>query len=442
MPKLQLTYLLFIVCVFLCVKTIVCYNHTMIGLLDCNNFFVSCERLFRPDLLKRPVAVLSSNDGCIVARSQEVKDLGIPMGIPYFQVKDVLTKANAVLFSSNFTLYRDISARIMETLEAEVGTCDVYSIDEAFFEVSDDATEADILAIRSRVMQDVGLPVSIGVASTKTLAKQASVIAKKGNGVCILTEALWNEKMQTTLCSSVWGLGRQTTAKLRELGVKTVVEFLALDRSVIRKHFGVSGDRIHMELQGVTVHELGASHDDVQQSIMSTRSFQKTTNKLGDLESAIGYHVSEVAEKLREKKLLATHLSVIIQASRHGDFMLRRGSSDVVLAMPTADTQTLLHEALVQVHKLYDSEVPYKKAGVVVGGLVPETYLTHSLFGAPQEASNTISVDSVRDMLNRKFGHGTVRSGVVLQSGARGSQKLRSKEYTTNWKDIPIISAK
>jgi DNA polymerase V len=388
------------------------------------------------------VAVLSSNDGCIVARSQEVKDLGIPMGIPYFQVKDVLTQANATLFSSNFTLYRDISARVMQTLEAEVGLCDVYSIDEAFFEVPDDATEADIRAVRSRVMQDVGLPVSIGIASTKTLAKQASVMAKKGNGVCMLTEALWKEKMVIASCASVWGLGRQTTAKLRELGVKTVAEFLALDRSVIRKHFGVGGDRIYLELQGIVVHKLGSSHDDVQQSIMSTRSFEKTTNKLSDLESAIGYHVSEVAEKLREKKLLTTHLSVIIQASRHGDFMLRRGSSEVVLPMPIADTQTLLHEALAQVHKLYDSEVPYKKAGVVVGGLIPETYLTHSLFDAQEETKDTVSVDSVRDILNEKFGHGTVRSGVVLQSGARGSQKLRSKEYTTNWKDIPTISAK
>ena len=414
----------------------------MIGLLDCNNFFVSCERLFRPDLLKKPVAVLSSNDGCIVARSQEVKDLGIPMGIPYFQVKDVLTKANATLFSSNFTLYRDISTRIMETLEAEVGICDVYSIDEAFFEVADSATESDILAIRTRVMQNVGLPVSIGVASTKTLAKQASVMAKKGNGVCILTKDLWNEKITSIPCASVWGLGRQTTATLRDMGIKTVAEFLSLDRAVIRKQFGVGGDRIHMELSGIVVHKLGSHSESTQQSIMSTRSFEKTTNTLSDLESAIGYHVGEVCEKLREKKLLATHLSVIIQASRHGDFILRRGSSEVTLTMPTSDTQTILREALAQVRLLYDSEVPYKKAGVVVGGLMPLTYQTYSLFDEPHAVPETNSIDSVLDVLNEKFGHGTLRSGVVTKSGARGSQKLRSKEYTTNWKDIPIITAK
>jgi DNA polymerase V len=168
----------------------------------------------------------------------------------------------------------------------------------------------------------------------------------------------------------------------------------------------------------------------------------KTTQKLSDLESAIGYHVNEVTEKLREKKLLATRLSVLIQASRHGDFMLRRGSVDVVLTLPTAATQTILHEALTLVRELYDHEVPYKKAGVVVGGLVPETYVTNTLFDEPQEETQTTSIDSVRDMLNRKFGHGTVRSGVVHKSGARGSAKLRSKEYTTNWKDIPTISAK
>lgn len=402
---------------------------------------MSCERLFRPDLRTRPVAVLSSNDGCIVARSQEIKDLGIPMGVPYFQVKDICQKAGAVLFSSNFTLYRDISARVMRTLENEVGVCDIYSIDEAFFHIADDATEAEILLIRARIMKNVGLPVSIGVASNKTLAKQASVIAKKGTGACILTKEKWLERTQMTSCGSIWGIGRQMVTTLRGMDVSTVAEFMALDRSIVRKVLGVQGDRIYLELHGESVHTLGQNSKDIQQSIMSTRSFEKTTSKLSELESAIGYHISFASEKLREKKLVASKLYVQILPSRHGDFALRRGSSDITLSIPTADTQTLLTEALTQVRTMFDPEVPYKKAGVVLGGLMPASYITNTLFETPIPQESPKNIDTITDALNLKFGSGTIRSGVVLQSGARTRASLRSKDYTTSWKDIPSVRA-
>jgi len=414
----------------------------MFGLMDCNNFFVSCERLFRPDLLKRPVAVLSSNDGCIVARSQEIKDLGIPMGVPYFQVKDTLTQAGAVLFSSNFTLYRDISSRVMQTLEKEVGLCDIYSIDEAFFEVQADCTEEEVLALRSVIMKKTGMPVSIGVASTKTLAKQASSIAKKTTGACVLREELWVEVMQTTPCGSVWGLGRKTSEKLAKQGITTVAQFVALNRAIVLKQLGVVGVRIQSELQGTSVYSLGEHQEDVQQSIMSTRSFEKTTSKLQDLESAVGYHVTEVTKKLREKKLLASSLTVMILPSYHGDFFLKGGRETITLPVPTSNTSSILKEALTLIHTHYDTEVPYKKAGVVVGGLIPEYAQTQSLFTEVKTHKETNAVDTVTDILNVKFGMGTIHSGVVLGTGARGSAKLRSKEYTTNWKDIPIIYAK
>lgn len=410
----------------------------MIGLMDCNNFFVSCERLFRPDLLKRPVAVLSSNDGCIVARSQEIKDLGIPMGVPYFQVKDICDKAGAVLFSSNFTLYRDISARVMQTLAQEVGPCEIYSVDEAFFVLPSSVTEEEVKAIRSRVMQNVGLPVSIGVSSTKTLAKQASSMAKKANGVCILDSALWESKKDDTPCASVWNLGRQTTIKLREMGVQTVAEFLKLDAAVVERHFGVGGTRLQKELNGISVYDVGKTTDDVQQSLMSTRSFEKTTKKLADLESSVAYHVSFAAEKLREKHLIASRLQVAIQTSRHGDFMLQSGYADIVLQEPSASTQTLLAEALRQTRRLFKEGVPYKKAGVVLSGLMPEVYVTNSLFS--ENVSVRVSeVDKVSDMLNEKFGHGTIRSAVIGINPSRTSAKLRSKEYTTKWEDIPTV---
>jgi DNA polymerase V len=412
----------------------------MIGLMDCNNFFVSCERLFRPDLLKRPVAVLSSNDGCIVARSQEIKDLGIPMGAPYFKVRDICEEAGAVLFSSNFTLYRDISARVMQTLASLVGKCEIYSIDEAFFTVHENTSEAEIAAIRSRIIQNVGLPVSIGVASTKTLAKQASSLAKKGTGVCILTNEKWNELKDTTSCSSIWNLGRKTSAKLREMGVETVSQFLELDPAVIRRHFGVMGERLQKELIGVSVYDVGSTTDDVQQSIMSTRSFEKTSTSLRDLESAVGYHVSFVAQKLREKKLVASRIHVALLTSRHGNFMFQGATGEVELLYPSSDTQVLLHAALEKVRTLFLPSVPYKKAGVVCAGLMPEVYTSGNLFES--KTNNPSQIDVVVDSLNEKFGYATVRSAIIGSNPTRTSAKLRSQEYTTRWKDIPSVRAK
>jgi DNA polymerase V len=370
-----------------------------------------------------------------------VKELGVPMGVPYFQVKDVLTKADAVLFSSNFTLYRDVSSRVMETLQNEVGLIDVYSIDEAFFEIRDDVTQDEVFAIRKRVMKEVGVPVSIGVASTKTLAKQASVLAKKGEGVCILTPDLWEMHTKSALCGSVWGLGRQTVVKLREMGVTTVSEYLSLPLPILRQHFGVMGERIQDELKGQRVYELGAIvGSEIQQSIMSTRSFEKTTNEYEALESALGYHVTEVAEKLREKRLLASRITIMIMPSRHGDFFMRRGSIEMQLPTQSNETQSLLHSALLGLRQIYDKEVPYKKAGIVVSGLLPEQKNTRSLFESADD--NTQVLDKIADVINTKFGHGTLRSAVILKSGARGSAKLRSKEYTTNWRDIPTVTAK
>lgn len=410
----------------------------MIGLMDCNNFFVSCERLFRPDLQKRPVAVLSSNDGCIVARSQEVKDLGIPMGIPYFKVKDICEEAGVVLFSSNFTLYRDISSRVMQTLASEVGPCEIYSIDEAFFKIDDHVTPEEVLEIRARVMKNVGLPVSIGIAATKTLAKLASSMGKKGSGASILTPELWNEKKQDIDCSSVWNLGRQTSAKLREMGVVKASQFIELDRAVVRKHFGVQGDRIWSELQGISVYDVGATSDDVQQSIMSTRSFEKTTNTLSDLESATAYHVSFAAEKLREKKLVASRMYIYLLTSRHGDFMLQGGTHEVILETPTSHTATLLKDALAVVKKAHKEGVPYKKAGVVLSGLMPEVYITGDLFTESKEVN---VLDAVTDKINERFGNNTVRSAAIRTHATRSSAKLRSQEYTTRWGDIPTVRA-
>lgn len=383
--------------------------------------------------------MLSSNDGCIVARSQEVKDMGVPMGLPLFQAKQLVDMSKVTLFSSNFTLYRDISARVMHLLAEEVGRCDVYSIDEAFFALDESTTETDLAVLRQRIMRKTGIPVSIGVATTKTLAKVASGVGKKGGGVCRLDQARWLATAPHTTCGSIWGLGRATAAKLAGLGVKTAADFMALERRVVRKNFGVGGERIYDELHGTRIYELGedAPHDRL--SVMSTRSFQKTTNNLAELQSAIAYHVAHASAKIRERKLAATTMYLELRASRHSDFAHRRGGVEVSLESPTNDTMALTKLALAAVAEAHDPQVPYKKAGVILAGLIPEMYVSESLFAT--NITTPASVNKLLDTLQQRFGFNALHSAAILPSRDRGSAQLRSQAYTTAWKDIPTVRA-
>lgn len=410
-----------------------------IALLDCNNFFVSCERLFRPDLEGKPVAVLSSNDGCIVARSQEVKDLGVPMGIPLFQAKQLYDLAEVTFFSSNFPLYRDISRRVMDILASEVGKIEVYSIDESFFTLPQHTTEAELLELRRQVMRRSGIPVSIGFAPSKTLAKVASKLGKKQGGVRRLTLPDWEQLAASFNLEDIWNLGGATARRLRALEVHTPAAFMELAPQVVEAHFGVVGRRLQDELRGTAVYRVGENSDALRQSLASTRSFAGTTNDRGALMSALGYHLTHVAEKLREKELAATTVIVELRPSRHGDFAYRRGSWLVPLALPAYDTTTLLRAVEEGFEQLYEAGVPYKKAGVVLSGLVPQGYVQPDLFSAAQPNAG---VDTVTDSLNRRFGPGTIRPALVLDNRPKVSANLRSPRYTTTWNDIPTVKAK
>lgn len=426
----------------------------MIGLMDCNNFFVSCERLFRPDLRTKPVAVLSSNDGCIVARSQEVKDLGVPMGIPYFEIEELCKKNKVTLFSSNFALYRDISARVMSAIKAEFGICEIYSVDEAFFEIDEDIPEEDIAKIRARIIQNTGIPVSIGVASTKTLAKVASGIAKKRvqdvrltmsniEGVCVLDDSHRLEIIKDLPCASVWGIGRQTSVFLLKHKIHTVADLLAQDKTFINQSLGVVGERLIFELSGVSVDTLGESMKEEQQSYTSSRSFSKSVTDRHTLMSALGYHISHIAEKLRLDGNVASKINIIIQGSRFGTFAHRNGTAQIDLMIPTDDTFVFMSEVSKLFKSIYDSEIPYKKAGVVVSGIRPKSSISDSLFGLSNSIKKTSKINSVTDTLNKKFGIGTVRSAVTLDMHTwKERKKLKSPEYTTKWTEIAIVKAK
>lgn len=416
------------------------YTRGMYGLLDCNNFFVSCERLFRPDLLGRPVGVLSSNDGCIVARSQELKDLGVPMGEPYFKIRDLCRKEGVVLFSSNFTLYRDISSRVMHALREEVDDVDVYSIDEAFFTLRKEVTEAEVMKIRTNVMQKTGIPVSIGVAPTHTLAKHGSDLAKRGKGVHIFNEAEWHEQIKDIWCSSIWGVGRQSAETLRKGGINMVSDLLHAHPVHLRSLLGINGVRLQLELKGISAHE-GAARD-LKQSIMSSRSFKKESKALSVIESAIGYHASSIAEELRSTGLLASKIRVSIRANRFGEWAEYSKAAEAVLEVPSAGTSTLLEVALTLARSLFVPGVPYKKVGVSVGGLIGEGVATGSLFIEHTPRLRAGTLDPLIDALNARFGRGTVRNAVIMNTDKwQPSSELRSAAYTTRWGEIPTVLA-
>ncbi len=413
----------------------------LIGLMDCNNFFVSCERLFRPDLLGKPVAVLSSNDGCIVARSEEVKAMGVPMGLPLFQAKQLVDMRPVTLFSSNFSLYRDISTRVMSVLAKEVGECEVYSIDEAFFRVPDEVTEEELLQLRHCIYTQVGIPVSIGAASTKTLAKVASKQAKRSGGACVLTKASWQELAETFSLGSIWNLGGATEKTLRSYDILTPAQFMQQSTQWVDATFGIAGRRLQDELHGKSVYPVSANSHSVQKSIASTRSFVTVRGDRGMLEAALTYHVTHVAEKLRQKQLRATWVTVELRAGRHSSFAHRTGVCTLPLAHPTNKTVELLKSVLEGFTELYDETVPYKKAGVVVGGLLPESMCQPDLFGAVDGSTTMVQLDTVIDSVNKRLGPGTIKPGTLAGLRPETHASLCSPHYTTTWKDIPTVTA-
>mgnify|MGYP001559329633 CR=1 FL=1 len=415
----------------------------LIGLLDCNNFFVSCERLFRPDLRKRPTVVLSSNDGVVVARSQEVKDLGIPMGSPYFKVRDELQANKVAVFSSNFQLYSDISHRVMEVLKREVGEIEQYSVDEAFFIIDDKESRIEdfLRKIRECILKEIGVPVSLGAGKTMTIAKYASEREKKKSGVCVLVGKSWQKITPEVAVSEIWGIGGQTSAKMRQHGIATVADLLSADRARVEKLFGVHGLRLRSELSETPAHDIHERHG-LQKSIMSTRSFAKATTSLSVLEDAVAYHVGEAGKELREIGGRAKSLRVLIRTSRHGDYFLRGGSDEVILPEATSDTRILLREALTLTQKLYQPDTPYKKAGVVLGHIEDASYKQFDLFQGEEEKGAAQILMRTVDSLNQKLGKDVVTIGRVRGAGAwKPSREHSSPRYTTNWSELASVKA-
>lgn len=412
----------------------------MYALLDCNNFFASCERVFNPTLQDTAVVVLSNNDGCIVARSNEVKKMGVPMGAPYFKWRKMLDRFGVHVCSSNFTLYGDMSRRVMEILREYSFVDTVYSVDEAFLDFTGlpDA-EAHARQLRAQILQWTGIPVSIGIGPTKTLAKLTNEFAKKNpeyGGVLSMEEPGISEKLHALPVGEVWGIGRGLTKKLGHMGIATVGELLAASPSHLRSLFGVGIERTTLELSGTSCEKLTESKD-VRKSIIRSRSFRKKVMDKQSIREAISTHVMTASKKLRSLGLGAQHMAIYFRSSPHAKTERYSAVGEHTFLTPVNNTFMLTKEALRMVEEVYRPHIRYAKAGVVMIGLAPIDVVQCNLFEDVDTEERSHEIFTTLDAINKRFGNDTLRLGAMgLKQDWSMKKEWRSNKYTSEWGDL------
>lgn len=420
-----------------------------IALVDVNNFYVSCERVFNPALEGRPVVVLSNNDGCIVARSNEAKLLGVKMGAPWFQVQGLAKKYGIIAYSSNYPLYADMSNRVMSILSQFSPEQEIYSIDECFLDLTGFQSRNLFdygQQIKKRIKQWTGLPVSVGMGATKTLAKLANHIAKKNPqfaGVCNLIAM--NEVDRNTWFSSIgveeiWGIGHQLAPRLARLGIQTVLDIKMADPLIMRNHFSVMMETIIRELNSVTCLRLEEIVSPRKQ-IMSSRSFGRTVRDLESLQEAITLYISRAAEKLRCQQSCAGSVHVSIRTnpfSRRDPYY--SNSLTIPLPSPTSDTRKLIKAALWGLGHIYKAGYAYQKAAVMLSELVPAKGCQAGLFPSGKLADKSSQLMATLDMINRAAGRRSVKfASEGFGQRWKMKQENKSPAYTTNWKEMLIV---
>lgn len=421
----------------------------MFALADCNNFFASCERVFRPDLQGRPVIVLSNNDGCAVARSNEAKALGIKMGDPYFKIRHIVERNNIAVFSGNMALYGDMSQRVRWVLEDFAPAIEVYSIDEAFLDLrglSNVDFDAYAKKISAECWRLTSIPVSVGIAPSKTLAKIASKLCKqypKLRGGCYMHRPQDIEKVLRKFpIEDVWGIGRRTSAKLHAIGVKTAWDFTQLPEIAVNKQFGITGVRTWRELRGESCIEFEDGFE-AKQSICVSRSFAKEMFDVEELSEQIANFASSLAEKLRQQKSVVSEMMVFAYTNRFKDDQPQTyGNSLVYFPQPINDQRTIVARAIAAVHELYKSGYGYKKAGVVATHIVQECDVVPSLFEDEQAKEKEHKITSALDVINGTFGRGTVKLAAQGSGRIKAASENQSPHYTTLWEDLPKVSVK
>lgn len=417
-----------------------------IALLDCNNFYASCERVFDANVKEKPVVVLSNNDGCVIARSEEAKQIGVTMGAPLFKILDLLETHEAEIFSSNYALYGDMSHRVMNLLHNFTPEVEIYSIDEAFLDLEPRRNSLDNLAhsIREKMYKWTGIPVSIGIAETKVLAKIANKRAKKSelksHGVLNLYKSEKTEPiLKETSVGDVWGIGYRSTLKLKENNILTAWQLREMDNRFARRLLTVVGARIALELRGIQCLPL-EQVTTKKHSITCSRSFGQIISNYELIKEAVLYFLTRACEKMRKHNLAANAITVFISTDRFLPVPEPYSNTATYSsAYPSDSNQEIQEWAIKTLEKIYKQGFDYRKAGIILSGLVPTENLTTRMFDDERFQQQHNLMKAV-DELNKKFGKDTVRFGSLKTEGRwKMKQTRKSQSYTTNWNELLVI---
>lgn len=421
-------------------------SNKIYALVDCNSFYVSCERVFDPSLEGKPVVVLSNNDGCAVSRSEEAKRW-IPMGAPIHKYAKEVALHDIRLFSSNYTLYSDMSSRVMSVLNRFTPDMEIYSIDEAFLGLSGFGRR-DLAQygreIRNTIKKWVGIPVSIGIGETKTLAKIANRVAKKTPGLegvfCIHDHPEKDDILSRIDINDVWGIGSAHTRRLKGYGINSALDLASTSENFIRKYMTVVGLRTAMELKGISCIEL--ENVESKKQIIRSRSFGRDIESLGDLREAISMHTTRAAEKLREDGSIAGYISVFLKTNNFKDVPQYNNSMGTRIVESTSYTPRLIENAVTLLEKIYRPGYRYKKAGVMLADIVPESEIQLNMFGSTGNLKHSKELMNAVDSINNAWGRDTIKYAC---SGTRRTWSMNrarlSRRYTTNWDELPLVRA-
>ena len=413
------------------------------ALIDCNAFYVSCERVFNPKLNNKPVVALSNNDGCIIARSKEAKALGIKMGVPLFKVKDIVERENVIVFSSNYTLYADMSRRVMNIISEFTPSIEVYSIDEAFIELTYMNVDYESYArhMRKVILQYTGIPVSIGIASTKTLTKVANHIAKDDEsleGVCSLIQhENLDQVLEDTNVADVWGVGRQLSKKLIANGIFNAKLLKNCEDAWVRKMMSVNGLKTVSELREISCLDLEETSA-TRKSCCTTRSFGKPLINLEDIEQAVTTFARRATERIRGENLIASTVSVFLRTNPFDRNRYYSNSSTTTLSYPTYDTVQIVKTALQLTKIIFRENYKYKKAGVLLSGFYEKGTETKDLFSEARYRSPKLM--SAVDQINERYGSDTIQIATECQMGKwKQKRKNCTQSYTTQLDNVLLI---
>lgn len=418
----------------------------LIALVDCNAFYVSCECVFRPDLWGLPVGVLSNNDGCFIARNKALKSLGVKMGVPLFQVADLVKKHDVHLFSSNFALYADMSSRVMSLLETFSPSTEIYSIDEAFLDLTGICAQDPVrygLSIKQSIQQNTGIPVCVGIGPTKTLAKLANYAAKtwpKTHGVVDLSCLQRRERLMRRLpVNEVWGIGSRLSQQLTQLGITTVWALAQQPARRMQAQFSVVLARTVMELNGISCLSLTEIAPD-KQEIMCSRSFKRPLDNLKELSEALAEFCSRAAEKLRAQDSTANRVTVFIRTHPFNPKEPQyQRSATLKLATETQDTRRLIHAAKQLLLGIYKEGYRYQKCGIQLSGIQPNCVPGQADLFAGTKLSNERELMACLDKINHRFPKAVSIAASGLNKSWQFQPERMSKRYTTHWDELAIV---